>query len=203
MIRSYYRCCCINEPVIFSYCAQLKLGHRFHALKITGSFMQQQYLGPYHVGYYFQSLSLKLALRFHACWSWWYCSFKGTVSSRSKRTHSLIILVESEVYYLHEVHHSCTILVHGIVPEVYYMYLHEVHHSCTILVHGIVPEVYYLHEVHHSCTILVNGKPGRIVKFCIRVSAGQLPANIRISADIFFSVLTWLWTYVVSKLQYK
>ena len=28
MIRSYYRCCCINEPVIFS----LKLKHRFHAL---------------------------------------------------------------------------------------------------------------------------------------------------------------------------
>ena len=32
MIRSYYRCCCINEPVIFSHCVHLKLGHRFHAL---------------------------------------------------------------------------------------------------------------------------------------------------------------------------
>ena len=32
MIRSYYRCCCINEPVIFSQCVHLKLGHRFHAL---------------------------------------------------------------------------------------------------------------------------------------------------------------------------
>ena len=30
MIRSYYRCCCINEP--FSHCVHLKLGHRFHAL---------------------------------------------------------------------------------------------------------------------------------------------------------------------------
>ena len=32
MIRSYYRCCCINEPIFFSHCAHLKLGHRFHAL---------------------------------------------------------------------------------------------------------------------------------------------------------------------------
>ena len=32
MIRSCYRCCCINEPVIFSHCVHLKLGHRFHAL---------------------------------------------------------------------------------------------------------------------------------------------------------------------------
>ena len=32
MIRSYYRCCCINEPVYFSHCVHLKLGHRFHAL---------------------------------------------------------------------------------------------------------------------------------------------------------------------------
>ena len=31
MIRSYYRCCCINEPVIFSHCVHLKLGHWFHA----------------------------------------------------------------------------------------------------------------------------------------------------------------------------
>ena len=34
MIRLYYRCCCmhVNEPVIFSHCVHLKLGHRFHAL---------------------------------------------------------------------------------------------------------------------------------------------------------------------------
>ena len=32
MIRSYYRCCCINQPVIFSHCVHFKLGHRFHAL---------------------------------------------------------------------------------------------------------------------------------------------------------------------------
>ena len=32
MIRSYYRCCCINEPVIFSHCVHHKLGHWFHAL---------------------------------------------------------------------------------------------------------------------------------------------------------------------------
>ena len=32
MIRSYYRCCCMNTPVIFSHCVHLKLGHRFHAL---------------------------------------------------------------------------------------------------------------------------------------------------------------------------
>ena len=32
MIRSYHRCCCINEPVIFIHCVHLKLGHRFHAL---------------------------------------------------------------------------------------------------------------------------------------------------------------------------
>ena len=32
MIRLYYRCCCINEPVIFNHCVNLKLGHRFHAL---------------------------------------------------------------------------------------------------------------------------------------------------------------------------
>ena len=32
MIRSYYRCCCINEPVIFSHCVHLKLRHRCHAL---------------------------------------------------------------------------------------------------------------------------------------------------------------------------
>ena len=65
-----------------------------------------------------------------------------------------LIYIPSEVYYLHEVCHSCTNLVHGIVPEVYY--LHEVCHSCTNLVHGIVPEVYYLHEVCHSCTNLVH-----------------------------------------------
>ena len=33
MIRSYYRCCCINAPVISSQCVHLKLGHGgFHAL---------------------------------------------------------------------------------------------------------------------------------------------------------------------------
>ena len=32
MIWSYYRYCCINEPVIFSHRAHLQLGHRFHAL---------------------------------------------------------------------------------------------------------------------------------------------------------------------------
>ena len=32
MIRSYYCCCCINKPVIFSHCVHLKLWHRFHAL---------------------------------------------------------------------------------------------------------------------------------------------------------------------------
>ena len=32
IIRSYYRCCCINEPVIFSQCVHLKLGRRFYAL---------------------------------------------------------------------------------------------------------------------------------------------------------------------------
>ena len=32
MIRSYYRCYWINEPVISSHCVYLKLGHRFHAL---------------------------------------------------------------------------------------------------------------------------------------------------------------------------
>ena len=34
MIRPYYRCYmyCINEPVIFSHCAHLKLGHWFHAI---------------------------------------------------------------------------------------------------------------------------------------------------------------------------
>ena len=32
MIRSCYRCCCINEPVIFSHFVNLKLGHWFHAL---------------------------------------------------------------------------------------------------------------------------------------------------------------------------
>ena len=32
MIRSYYRCCCIHEPVIFSHHVHLKLWHRFHAL---------------------------------------------------------------------------------------------------------------------------------------------------------------------------
>ena len=32
MIKSYYRCCCINEPAIFGHCVHLKLGHRFHAL---------------------------------------------------------------------------------------------------------------------------------------------------------------------------
>ena len=32
MIRSYFRCGCINEPVIFSHRVNLKLGHRFHAL---------------------------------------------------------------------------------------------------------------------------------------------------------------------------
>ena len=29
---SYYRCCCINEPVIFSHCVHLELGHQFRAL---------------------------------------------------------------------------------------------------------------------------------------------------------------------------
>ena len=28
MIKSYYRCCCINEPVIFSHSIHLELGHR-------------------------------------------------------------------------------------------------------------------------------------------------------------------------------
>ena len=69
---------------------------------------------------------------------------------------NLIHGIVPEVYYLHEVCHSCTNLVHGIVPEVYYL-LHEVCHSCTILVHGTVPEVYYLHEVCHSCTNLIHG----------------------------------------------
>ena len=32
MIRSYYRCCCIIEQVIFSHCVHLKLEHQFHAL---------------------------------------------------------------------------------------------------------------------------------------------------------------------------
>ena len=32
MVRSCYHCCCIHEPVIFSHCVHLKLGHRFHAL---------------------------------------------------------------------------------------------------------------------------------------------------------------------------
>ena len=32
MIRSYYHCRCINEPVIVGHCVRLKLGHRFHAL---------------------------------------------------------------------------------------------------------------------------------------------------------------------------
>ena len=32
MTRSYYRCCCINEPVMFSHCVHLKLGHQFRAL---------------------------------------------------------------------------------------------------------------------------------------------------------------------------
>ena len=32
MIRSYYRCFCINEPVILSHGVHLKLRHRFHAL---------------------------------------------------------------------------------------------------------------------------------------------------------------------------
>ena len=68
---------------------------------------------------------------------------------------NLVHGIVPEVYYLHEVCHSCTNLVHGIVPEVYY--LHEVCHSCPNLVHGIVPEVYYLHEVCHSCTNLVHG----------------------------------------------
>ena len=31
-IRSYYSCCRINEPVIFSHCVNLKQGHRFHTL---------------------------------------------------------------------------------------------------------------------------------------------------------------------------
>ena len=31
MMRSYCRCCCINEPVIFSHCVHLKRGHRIHA----------------------------------------------------------------------------------------------------------------------------------------------------------------------------
>ena len=25
-------CCCINEPVIFSHCVHLKLGHRFYVM---------------------------------------------------------------------------------------------------------------------------------------------------------------------------
>ena len=50
---------------------------------------------------------------------------------------------------------KCAACAHNlcIVPEVYY--LHEVCHSCTNLVHCIVPEVYYLHKVCHSCTNLV------------------------------------------------
>ena len=32
MIRSYYHCCCINEPVIFSHCVHFKRGQWFHAL---------------------------------------------------------------------------------------------------------------------------------------------------------------------------
>ena len=32
MIRSCHCCCCIHEPVNFSHCVLLKLGHRFHAL---------------------------------------------------------------------------------------------------------------------------------------------------------------------------
>ena len=32
MVRSHNRCCCINEPVIFSHHVHLKRGHRFHAL---------------------------------------------------------------------------------------------------------------------------------------------------------------------------
>ena len=32
MIRSYYRCCCINKPVIFNNRVHLKRGHQFHAL---------------------------------------------------------------------------------------------------------------------------------------------------------------------------
>ena len=47
-----------------------------------------------------------------------------------------VLQVTQQMYYLHQVCHSWTILVHGIVPEVYY--LHEVCHSCTNLVHGIV-----------------------------------------------------------------
>ena len=35
VIRSYYRRCCINEPVIISHCVNLTLGHRFHALLIV------------------------------------------------------------------------------------------------------------------------------------------------------------------------
>ena len=31
-MRLYYHCCCIQEPVIFSHCVNLKLGHRFHVL---------------------------------------------------------------------------------------------------------------------------------------------------------------------------
>ena len=32
MITAYYHCYCINEPVIFSHCVHLKLGHGFHVL---------------------------------------------------------------------------------------------------------------------------------------------------------------------------
>ena len=32
MIRSYYCCCSMNKPVIFSHCVHLIVGHRFHAL---------------------------------------------------------------------------------------------------------------------------------------------------------------------------
>ena len=31
-IPLHYRCCCINEAVLFGHCVHLELGHRFHAL---------------------------------------------------------------------------------------------------------------------------------------------------------------------------
>ena len=38
------------------------------------------------------------------------------------------------------------LVVHGIVPEVYY--LHEVCHSCTVLVHGIVLQEQWIWTIH-------------------------------------------------------
>ena len=55
MIRTYmyYRCCCINEPVIFSHRVHLKLGHRFHALLKVPSDRD----GTGHLNISFQSVS--------------------------------------------------------------------------------------------------------------------------------------------------